>query len=126
MTSWGKAIGLGVLVWLVPFVVAFAAFSLHGPNRPLFESIMAVTVAATAVGFGLAYMRGIATNVGCEAVKVGILWLVISIVIDAPLMLVGGPMKMTVGAYMADIGLTYVCYPIILAGMGLAARGRRM
>ena len=44
MVSWRKAFGLGFFVWLVPFVVAFLVFPIHDTARPLFESIMAVTV----------------------------------------------------------------------------------
>lgn len=120
MWSWAKAVGFGVLVWLVPFVVAVLIFPFHESSRPLFESIMAVTVTATAVGFGLAYMRHVSGGFVGESVRLGILWLVIAIVIDAPLMLLGGPMKMSLGQYMADIGVTYLCIPVVTWGIGVA------
>lgn len=63
MTSVGKAIGFGLLVWLVPFVI------------------------------------------------------------DSPLMLLGGPMKMSFAAYMADIGLTYLIFPIVTWGLGSVMSG---
>ena len=50
----------------------------------------------------------------------GILWLLLSILIDAPLMLFGGPMKMSISAYMADIGVTYLCIPVITWGLSTA------
>lgn len=59
MRSWSKAIGLGLLVWLVPFVVAVGAFPLHESSRPLFESIMAATVTATAVTLGIGVARSL-------------------------------------------------------------------
>jgi hypothetical protein len=120
MRSWGRAIGLGTLVWLVPFVVAFLVFFLHESSRPLFESIMAVAVTGTAVGFGLLYLKRIDGRVVSEAIRLGILWFLIAIVIDAPLMLLGGPMKMTLGQYMADIGVTYLCIPVVTWGLGVA------
>ena len=120
MKFWGKAIGFGVLVWLVPFVVAVAVFFLHEESRPLFESIMAVTVTATAVLFGLSYMRGLGGDFAGEGLRLGVLWLLVAVAIDAPLMLLGGPMKMTLGEYMADIGLTYLCIPIVTWGLGCA------
>jgi len=52
MTSWRRALGLGVVAWLAPFVVAFLAFPFRESARPLFESIMAVAVTATAVLLG--------------------------------------------------------------------------
>lgn len=33
MISWGKAIGFGFLVWLVPFVVAVVVFGLYESSR---------------------------------------------------------------------------------------------
>ncbi|MDP8207768.1 MAG: hypothetical protein P9L92_13960 [Candidatus Electryonea clarkiae] len=120
MTSWGKAIGFGVLVWLTPFIVAFAIFGIHDSNRPLFESIMAVAVTGAAVVFGSLYMKRVPPDPRGEGLKVGLLWMLISILIDAPLMLFGGPMKMTFGAYMSDIGITYLCIPIVLVGLCLS------
>ena len=42
MTSWPRALGLGVAAWLAPFVVAVLAFPFRESARPLFESIMPV------------------------------------------------------------------------------------
>ena len=120
MASWGKAIGIGCLVWLVPFVVAFMIFPIHDSNRPLFESIMAVAVTGSAVGFGIWYLKNISRNVIKESINLGILWLLISVLIDAPLMLLGGPMKMGLGQYFGDIGVTYLCIPVVTWGLGYA------
>jgi hypothetical protein len=120
MKSWGKAIGFGALVWLMPFVVAFIIYlPLHESSRPLFESIMAVAVCGTAVGFGLLYLRPVGEDFVKEGILVGLLWLIMSILIDAPLMLFGGPMQMSFSAYMADIGVTYLCIPVITWGLGV-------
>jgi hypothetical protein len=120
MRSWTKAVGFGALVWLVPFVVAVLVFPFHESSRPLFESIMAVTVTATAVSFGLLYMKRVAGDFVRESIRLGILWFAIAIVIDAPLMLLGGPMKMSLGQYIADIGVTYLCIPVATWGIGVA------
>ncbi len=120
MISWGKAIGFGVLVWLVPFVVAFLIFPIHASARPLFESIMAVAVCATSVAFGIFYLKHVTKNIVREGIQLGIIWFIIPILIDAPLMLLGGPMKMSVSEYMADIGVTYICIPVIMWGLSIA------
>ena len=120
MTSWARAFGFGVLVWLIPFVVAVLVFFLHESSRPLFESIMAVTVSATAVTFGLLYLKRVVGDVVRESVGLGLLWFAIAVAIDAPLMLLGGPMKMSFGEYLADIGVTYLCIPVIVWGLGVA------
>lgn len=120
MSSWGKAIRLGFLVWLVPFVVAFLVFPVRDSARPVFESVMAVTVAGTAVGLGLAYSRGVPGMRAREGLAVGVVWFAMCVLIDAPLMLVGGPMQMSASAYFGDIGLTYVSIPLVTSGLGAA------
>jgi hypothetical protein len=122
MSSWRRALGFGVLAWLIPFVVAFAAFPFRAPARPLFESIMSVTVTVTSVALGLAYLKRFESPSVRDGLLAGMVWLVICVAIDAPLMLLGGPMKMSLGAYMADIGLTYAAIPIVTSGLA-AARG---
>jgi hypothetical protein len=120
MSSWGRAIGLGFLMWLIPFIVAFLVFPLRESARPVFESVMAVTVTGTAVGLGLAYLRRVARAYAREGLAVGAAWFVLCVLIDAPLMLLGGPMQMSVGAYFGDIGLTYVSIPLVTWGLGAA------
>ena len=123
MTSWRRALGLGFLVWLLPFVVAFVVFPVREAARPVFESIMAVAVTGTAVVLGLAYLLRAHDAGPREGLMVGLMWLVLCVLIDAPLMLVGGPMQMSIGAYLGDIGLTYVSIPIVTWGLAMARAG---
>jgi len=120
MAAFGRALLFGFLVWLLPFVVAFAIFPLRESARPLFESIMPVTVTLVVVAFGLVYFRRVTGGFTREGIFLGLLWMAVSLVIDAPLMLLGGPMKMSIGDYVADIGLTYLIMPIVTIGLGLA------
>jgi hypothetical protein len=124
MTSTRRALVYGLLVWLIPFAVAFAIFPLRESNRPLFESIMPVAVAAAVTGFAVRYFGGVTTAFAREGLRLGLLWLLISVAIDAPLMLFGGPMRMSVGDYVADIAVTYLVMPAITVGIG-AALARR-
>lgn len=120
MSSWLRAISLGLLVWLVPFAVAFAAFPLKTANYPLFESIMPVALTAIVVFCSLWYFRGIATPTIREGLLLGVLWMLLSMAVDLPLML-SPPMNYTVGQYFADVGLTYLMMPIITLGIARAA-----
>ena len=125
MRSWRRALGLGFMAWLIPFLVSFLVFPFRESARPLFESVMAVTVAATAIILGLRYLRRVEGGLVREGLLAGVIWLAICILIDAPLMLVAGPMKMTFGEYMADIGLTYVMIPVVTTGLAAAREGGR-
>ena len=121
MTSIRKALIFGVLVWLVPFAVAFLIFPLRESSRPLFESIMPVVIAAATVAFAVTYLRRARRGALREGALLGLAWFVISVAIDAPMMLFGGPMKMTLAEYVADIGITYLIIPVITVGIGFAA-----
>ena len=123
-TNWRRILGYGVLIWLVPFLVAFAAFPLKASWRSLFESLMAVTVAATVVVCTLQCFRRVSPRSIGDGVILGLVWMIISIAIDLPLML-SPPINYTWAEYAADIGLTYGMMPIITAGMAQAAISSR-
>jgi len=59
-----------------------------------------------------------------EGLALGVVWLLVSVTIDAPLMLLGGPMQMTFGQYMADIGLSYLSIPVVTLGLAAASARR--
>ncbi len=119
MYSLSKALIYGFLVWLIPFIVAFLVFSLHEDNRPLFESIMAVAVTVTVVVLAILYFRNVAANHLREGVYLGVIWFVISVVIDLVMFMYGpDEMRMTFGEYMSDIGVTYLIMPAITVGFG--------
>ena len=122
MVSVRRAAFFGFLIWLIPFVVGFAIFPLRESSRPLFESIMPVAVTLSAVVFGVSYFRHVSRRYVFEGLLVGLTWLAIAILIDAPLMLLGGPMQMTVPEYLGDIGLTYAIIPLVTVGLGVALR----
>lgn len=121
MRSWRRAVVLGVLVWLVPFAVAVSIMAIKDTWRSLFESLMAVTVAACVVAAALVYLRGAQQYSAREGLALGCLWLAISVGIDLPLML-SPPINYSLSEYVADIGVTYLMMPIITTGMASMRR----
>jgi hypothetical protein len=120
VTPWPRLLGFGVLSWLISFAVAFLIFPVRDSLRPLFESIMAVTVPTGTVVLGLAYLRRLSQPTVRDGLVAGLVWLAVNVAIDAPLMLLGGPMRMSVGMYLADIGVTYLGIPVVTTGLALA------
>jgi len=118
MRSLKKAVAYGILLWLLPFIVSLVIYPIHGSDRPLFESIMPVVLAFFCVVFALGYFRHVGKNHAKEGLYLGILWLVISIVIDFVVFLQF--FQLTLANYMSDIGLVYLMYPVITAGIGHA------
>lgn len=117
MKSVKFALLYGFLLWLIPFFVAIIIYPLKEAKSPLFETIMPITLTLLVVIFSIVYFKRVDGNYLSESIKLGVLWFVISILIDL-LMFMWGPMKMTFAAYMGDIGLTYLIYPMVTIGFG--------
>ncbi len=117
MITWTRAVWIGFLSWLIPFVVGFAAFPVKKINAPLFSTIMYLVVLATAGSLLHFYFRNRIVSVR-EAGLVGVLWTAINLILDYP-MFAFGPMKMTPLGYCSEIGLVYFTFPVFAI---LAAR----
>jgi hypothetical protein len=64
MNKYLKIFLFGFLIWLIPFVVSIIIFPFHQSNRPLFESIMPVTVTLCVVVFAILYFKKINADIG--------------------------------------------------------------
>lgn len=109
------------MVWLIPFAVAFAIFPIHGSDRIFFESIMPVVVVLATVIFAVLYGKQVKGVVLEEWVRLGILWVAVSVAVDL-LMFSWDQMKMSLVDYFKDIGFTYFMISIITAGFGYLKR----
>lgn len=114
----------GILLWVLGFIVAFLIFGIRENNRPLFESIMPVGLSLGVVFFSYQYFKRFKKDYLRESVKLGIYWLLISLVLDS-LMFFDGPMKMSLSEYISDIGVTYLMIPIITTGCGYLLSGNK-
>lgn len=117
MKSIKLALIYGFLVWAIPFAVAFIIFPLRSLDRPFFESIMPVAVTVATVIFTVLYFKKIEGNFTREGILLGIVYFVVSIVVDL-LMFSKGPMAMPFVDYIKDIGFTYLLIPAITIGVG--------
>jgi hypothetical protein len=124
MKSFKLALIDAFLIWLVPFVVAIALFQVRNTQRPLFESIMPVVLAVCATVLADHYFRRLEGHFVREGLLLGLLWLLVSIVLDL-LMFMWGPMQMSFAAYLMDIGVTYLIYPVITVGVGYLLEQRQ-
>ncbi len=118
MNKYVKLVGFGFLIWLIPFLVSFVIFPLRNANRPLFESVMPVVLVFAVMIISVLYFKKIEKESLKEGVIAGVLWFVLSLVIDLMLFLPASPMQMSFSDYMMDIGLTYLIILIIPIGIG--------
>jgi len=118
MTFKRRAFFLGLLVWVVPFLIGLISFPIRELWRALFESIMALVLSVIVVISASIYFKQIEYKHLGEGISIGLLWFAMCIVFDIPFFLFG-PMKMSLKDYAADIGLTYVMIPTITTGFGV-------
>lgn len=118
MNKYVKLVGFGFLIWLIPFLVSFVIFPLRNANRPLFESIMPIILVLTVMIISILYFKKIEKESLKESLIAGVLWFVLSLVIDLMLFLPASPMQMSFSDYMMDIGLTYLIILMIPIGIG--------
>ncbi len=114
--NWKTIMLFGFLIWLIPFVVSFFIFPLRSSSRPLFESIMPVVLTSAVVFFTVRYLSKINREFVKEGIFIGIVWAVISLVIDLILFMPESQMQMTLSDYMMDIGITYLIILMIPLG----------
>lgn len=112
-----KRLGLGFLVWLIPFAISFLVFPTKAMFAPFFETVMAVVVTGVGVVFAAIGFRGVKAGFIKEGIVLGLIFFAVSVLIDLPLFSFG-PMATDLASYMMDVGLTYLIYPIITVGAG--------
>ena len=121
MRSVGRELGFALLAWLVPFVVSVCIFPLKRSHPPLFDSLMGVALVGSTVVLACVYLGRRSGDPATQGVRVGLIWMAANWLLDG-LMFSAGPMKMSLGHYVADIGTAYLQVPIVTIGLGAAAR----
>lgn len=101
-------VGYGLLVWVIPFAVAFVLFPLRNGDRIFFESIMPVILVATV----LVLARVLRSKEMLRSWQTGVLWLAISVILDQAFF-TWGPQKISFTDYWKDIGFVYLLIPVI-------------
>ena len=114
----GMAILYGFLTWLALFIVGIVIYPIHDSNRPLFESIMPVVLTITVLFFSILYFKKADFDYFKDGVIAGLIWIIISLIIDLILFIPESPMQMTIVDYIMDIGLTYLIILVIPIGIG--------
>ena len=124
MNKYIKLMGFGFFIWLLPFIISFLILPVRNENRVLFESIMPVVVVFVVVVFSHIYFKKLEKNLVREGIIAGIIWFLISIIIDLFMFLPETPWHMGIIDYMMDIGLTYLIILIIPIGSGFLLNKR--
>lgn len=114
-----KILLFGIIIWLIPFIMAFFFYTPAGQLSVdifLFKTIMLLIGNLTGVIFLVIYLRKTEKNYLKESIIIGLIWLLINYILDFVILL---PMsKMSVGDYFIQIGLRYLLLPVVSIGFG--------
>ncbi len=118
LQSMKMAVLFGFLIWLIPFIVGFIASPVYG--TPAFDTILTLLMVGEGLVFATLYFCNIERITRCEGVRLGALWFVISVIIDLAFYMPAASLRhMSFGAYMLDIGLMYLVFPMITIAITL-------
>ncbi|MCE5214954.1 MAG: hypothetical protein LLF83_09585 [Methanobacterium sp.] len=111
-----KILIFGLIVWIIPTLITLLVSYLNGLY--LFDVISAIAIAVTVIVFVYLYFKDITAQYIKEGIIIGIVWLVISIVLDIVLILLGIT-KLSLNEYAIYIAPLYIIIPAITIGFGL-------
>ncbi|HEX3014475.1 MAG TPA: hypothetical protein VHO92_09430 [Methanobacterium sp.] len=117
MNKNAKIINYGLLVWLIPSLITVILGSFSAAMN-IFEIVSAVAIAVTVMAFSYLYFKGIIEDFIKEGILIGIIWLVISIVLDIILVMLGVS-ELSLNIYMMYVAPLYLIIPAITIGLGL-------
>ncbi len=121
MNSVSKAVGFGVLMWIIVAATLTATLPLAANNRGLYDSIAAVVISLCVVFFSALYLRNAEGNVLRESVCLSLTFSAVIAALDLSL-LMAGILKMSFSQFLSEIAVSYLMTPIITIGMGYMKR----
>jgi EamA domain-containing membrane protein RarD len=118
MFSYPRAILYAIVLWTVTFLLTFFIYPLRTESIMLFATLRTVAMVLTSVILTVMYYRDVEEHLVRDGVRLGAIWLVVSLVLDqGPF--VWGLLHLSLLDYLADTGLSHLIYPIITIGAGL-------
>ncbi|MBD3299792.1 MAG: hypothetical protein GF347_00390 [Candidatus Moranbacteria bacterium] len=117
MKNYKTILLFGLLVWVIIYVSSQIIFKLRSTDLLLFESIFPVIISISVMIFAVLYFRKIYRNEVSEGVKIGIIWLLITLALDY-LLYIRGSWEMNFELYFEDFAITYLIIPVVTIGIG--------
>ena len=104
-------------MWLIPTLIT--ALLIYFPKEAfLFDILTAVTITISVAAFSYLYFKDINANFIKEGVIIGVLWVIISVILDFVLIILGVN-KISLTNYTLMVLPLYVIIPAITIGYGL-------
>ncbi|MGA2967848.1 MAG: hypothetical protein ABSD69_01580 [Candidatus Levyibacteriota bacterium] len=106
----------GFLLWLIPFLASVVIFPLKKTDAAFYQSSLGVISIIVLVILTVHYFKKTQGNLK-EGIFLGLIFLLISLFFDF-FFFIWGPIKMPLVAYIKEIGIGYLVYPVITIGFG--------
>jgi len=111
-----KIIVYGFIIWLIPTIITYVTSFTSGMY--LFDVISALSIALTVIVFSYLYFKDADFHLIRTGIILGMVWLIISIVLDIVLVLLGIT-KLTLTQYLFYVAPIYIIIPAVTLGFGL-------
>lgn len=111
-----KIVAFGFMVWIIPTIVTYITSLTSGLY--LFDVVSALTIAISVIVFTYLYFKHINSHLIREGIIIGLIWLLISVVLDIILILLGVT-KLTLLEYATYVVPLYIIIPVVTVGFGL-------
>lgn len=114
-----KNILLGLLSWLIPFVVSLLFYNQSGEltiQYATFKSIILIVGIISGCYLLFRYFKFVDHNYITNGIIVGLSWFVINIILDSIILI--PMMKSTFSSYFMSIGMGYISIPVISVAIG--------
>ncbi|MBI5679900.1 MAG: hypothetical protein HZC47_03265 [Methanobacterium sp.] len=111
-----KIVGYGFLIWLITSLIT-AVLGFFSSALIIYEIISAATIAITVIMFSYLYLKDTKMNFVKEGVIIGVVWLIISVILDL-LMIIVGFTQLSLTSYAMYFASIYVIIPVITIGRG--------
>nr|WP_294860634.1 hypothetical protein [uncultured Fluviicola sp.] len=114
-----RVIWLGLLSWLIPFVISFLCYKPGGQllmEYSTFKSIMMISGTTSGSYLLYVFFKRVYNDFILNGFIVGLSWLAINILLDSIILI--PMMKSSFSTYFMSIGLGYISIPAISVAMG--------
>ncbi|HRN69871.1 MAG TPA: hypothetical protein PLS49_01690 [Candidatus Woesebacteria bacterium] len=119
MSNFKKALILGLLTWLLPFIFSIFFYSREGElliNYDVFKSLMVVVSLTIGIVLLIQYFKNVKGNFLRNGGYLGVIWFVMNLLLDILILLPLSGMPMQ--EYVNQIAIRYLTIPVITIGFG--------
>jgi hypothetical protein len=118
---WLKILGLGLLVWLAPFLIENCLYYLQMYSEQVFNPLLIIIGTSTVLIAAASYLPGVRTSLIAEGWVIGIVWYGMCLSFDSAFYLTTTASKFNFAIYFLSNGWMHLYIPIAAIACGYLA-----